>query len=159
MNEELKGLSLAELLDRLEPIPEPAPVSMLPQTGGWVILGLLLGAMLISVCIALWKYWRRNGYRRTAIDEIDAARHDPVALARILRRTALAAYPREQVASLSGRDWWQFLNANCPKPPFTEEDGTLLSKIPYQKMPDDFQLTPAVRYWVKHHQTKVESGR
>ncbi len=151
MNDELKGLSLAELLDKIEPIREPAPISMFPQTSGWIVLGLLLLVILVSTCLMLQVRRQRNGYRRAAIKEIEAVRNDPVALARLLRRTALAAFHRQDVASLTGSDWLSFLAAKCPKHSFTEQEGKILSHGPYQRTRVEFPLAKPVLAWVKWH--------
>ena len=38
----LDGLSLTELLDQLHAVAEPAPVSWMPQTAGWIVLAIVL---------------------------------------------------------------------------------------------------------------------
>ncbi len=102
MNEDLSQLDLVELLQRLEPIPVPAPVSLWPQTAGWVWLGLIL-LLLAALGLRRWLRWRRaNAYRGAALVAVATAGRDPVALAAILRRTALAAFPRAPVAGLHG---------------------------------------------------------
>ena len=41
MSQHLDGLNLVELLDLLEPVPQPMPISMAPQTPGWIVLAVL----------------------------------------------------------------------------------------------------------------------
>ena len=109
MNEAWQGLNLPELIDLLEPVPEPAPISMAPQTIGWLWLGL---ALLIFCALLVWRFarhWRRNAYRRAALAELARSAPDASSLALLVRRTALAAYPRSAVASLYGDRWLRFL--------------------------------------------------
>ena len=73
MSEDLSRLTLVDLLDLLEPVPEPPQVSLWPQTVGWIWLGLAVA------CVAGWlgRRWlmnrRANAYRRAALKEIAAA--------------------------------------------------------------------------------------
>ncbi len=102
----------------------PEDISWLPQTIGWQILGL---ALLLLGLYRGWqglRRWYRNRYRREATAKLKAWQQQPdgALLAedvnRLLKLTALAAFPREQVAGLYGRDWVEFLNAQCPGAPF-----------------------------------------
>lgn len=108
--EELAALSLPELLELLEPIPEPTPISYWPETAAWgwvlavlVCLALALGAKALA-------RWRANAYRRAALSELRGLADAPSEQAKLLRRTALVAFPRQDVASLIGDDWLGFLD-------------------------------------------------
>ena len=61
----------------------------------------LVAAGLAAAAIA--RRHRRNAYRREALRELEEA--DAADISAILKRTALVAFPREQVASLSGAAW------------------------------------------------------
>ena len=78
----------------------------------------------------------------------------------LLKRTALSAYPRSQVASLSGKDWFHFLNSTVKTPAFTDSAANTLNKISYSSGElsfIDLQATTALlnasRQWLKHHQS------
>ncbi|HSV61633.1 MAG TPA: DUF4381 domain-containing protein [Variovorax sp.] len=113
--------SLAQLAD----VVQPPPVPWMPRTPGWEVLGavLLLGALVLA-----WRAWRRylrNRYRRDAMAELkrlqvqwatdDARARAAVlaALAALIKRCALAAWPREQVASINGARWVDFVIAHA----------------------------------------------
>jgi len=120
----------------------PSPPSWMPGTIGWLVLGLVLATALLGLAWRAWRHWRANRYRRAALKELavlqralqdrrgDAA--DPadpadgadgadarararalLALAELLKRTALAAWPRASVAGLSGTAWCNFLQAHA----------------------------------------------
>jgi len=77
------------------------------------------------------------------------------ALALLVRRTALAAFPREQVAALSGASWLSFLDRTCGGHEFAEGSGRVLDTAPYRPVPiarsDLLPLINLVRRWIKVH--------
>lgn len=157
MNEDYAGLNLVELLDLLEQIPEPQPVSMLPQTQGWLWLGLILLILLVWTGRLLIRRWRSNAYRREALREIASAKNDPARIAEILRRTALMAYPRGQVAGLYGEEWISFLNRTGTG--FSEDAARALAAIPYKPAASPADLEPAAIRWIRtHKRTSEQSG-
>ncbi|MBD9446416.1 DUF4381 domain-containing protein [Rhizobium sp. RHZ01] len=106
-------------LRSLKDIAVPAPVSWMPQTWGWLIVVLLLLSAILLWCALAYRRWRKNAYRREALKHLEAievAVRDADKRARALRdlgellkRTALAAWPRKDVAATSGLAWAAFL--------------------------------------------------
>jgi len=148
---ETEGLNLVELLDLLKPIPEPEPISMVPQTQGWLWLTLAVAMLCAIILVAVVNHRRASAYRREALKELQSAQGDPARIAVILRRTALVAYPRRQVASLSGENWLEFLSDTCPGVSFTGEVGVALTEGPYKDLAVNTALEQQCRQWVKHH--------
>lgn len=158
MTEDLSQLTLVELLDLLEPVPEPPAVSLWPQTAGWIWVGLILLA-----CTAwLLRRWilqhRANAYRRAALAQIAAVGDEPAALAEILRRTALSVFPREEVAGLYGEDWLAFLDRTYGGTAFREGPGRILAAAPYAPGPGAADLTPLAAEWVRRHRRPQEAA-
>jgi len=154
MNDDLSGLDLVELLARLEPVAEPAPVSLLPQTAGWACAGAALLFVLIRYGYRLVTRYRENAYRRAALRALTDAGDDPAAIAAILRRTALVAYPRAEVAGLFGDDWLRFLDARYHGAEFLTGTGRVLASAPYQsgEIPA-VGLGQLAATWVRGHVT------
>ncbi|MCA0873043.1 DUF4381 domain-containing protein [Seohaeicola saemankumensis] len=151
MNDTEQPVSLVGLLDQLVLPPEPAPVSMMPQTGGWLVLAALA---LILAGWALWagiRRYRENAYRRAALAALKLADDDPAAIAAILRRTALAAYPRQAVASLSGADWLAFLDRTGGSDSFCSGPGQALAEAPYHPVGPVGALTETAALWIRRH--------
>lgn len=125
-------VNLIDLLDRLAEPTQPPPVSMTPQTGGWIVVAVIV------LLAFVWLVWRgirarqARAYRRAALAELNRAGDDPVAVAAILRRTALAAWPRRQVASLVGEDWLAFLDRTGGDDAFSTGVGRALITAPYR---------------------------
>lgn len=97
---------------------EPPPVPFRFETMGWYVLGgLLLLAALVFV-IALVRKYLKNRYRRDALKELagleNASRVFP-RLSVVLKRAAMHAYGREQVAPLYGQEWLAFLDRTGKK--------------------------------------------
>lgn len=158
-------------MNGLADIVTPLPPSWLPQTVGWLVVGVVVLCGLLWLGWRLWRHWHANRYRRAALKELarlqaglaadQTARVGALlALAELLKRTALAAWPRETVASLSGTGWRDFLaahagNASDAVPPLallieTEyRDPAALAHWPAQQGRD---TATACRRWIAGHQ-------
>ena len=132
----------------------PTAISWLPQTKGWLILGLVLIAFLLRYCARRVRLWYSNRYRREAekrLQELEQAAVQSKLLSelnRLLKLTAMAAFSREQVARLSGDEWVDFLNSCCPTAPFPASCASCWSLAPtavssHRMTPDNNSLRPA----------------
>lgn len=151
MNGDAAPVTLIDLLDRLIEAREPPPVSLMPQTWGWAVLAVVLFAACMFIGVHVWRRYRANGYRRDAIRELETARGDPAAIAAILRRTALAAYPRRDVAGLTGNDWLRFLDAQVSGSDFRDGPGRLVATAPYRATENEPALYTVARNWIARH--------
>ena len=143
-------------------VVSPAAVSWLPQTVAWRWLAAVLAAYLLYRAWLWLRHWYRNRYRREAAAQLAqlAERSQPASLVaavnQLLKRAALAAYSREQVASLSGADWVNFLNRHCADSPFSPEQARLLAVGTYTRQSIDpaagRQLVAASRRWLFEHE-------
>jgi len=156
-------------LQNLNDIVLPPSVSWWPLASGWYLLLALLLAALAWFVYRSIRRWIDNRYRRAALYELQlltqaiqnpekrnaSLRQLPV----LLKRTALSVYPREQIASLSGDDWYDFLNSQLDSPAFTEPDRRLLESISYSTSDlsivdsrAENALMEAIKHWLNHHQ-------
>lgn len=130
------------LLNGLHEIEIPEPPSYRPQTSGWLIL---LVAGLLAIALLSYRYyrqWQANRYRREALERLTAIENAiasteqrPDALAQLpvlIKQTALSAFPREEVAQLSGESWLRFLDRSYGGQAFTQGTGRVLLQIAYQ---------------------------
>lgn len=155
MEDDLNKLNLVELIELLEPAPEPPPVSMLPQTVGWLWLALVL----LAFGTLAWRAWQRKraaeAYRAAALRELDKAGADPARIAEVLRRAALGAFPRAEVAGLHGADWLAFLDRTGGGSAFRTGPGQAIATAPYRPgAPADGVadgLADAAAGWIRHH--------
>jgi hypothetical protein len=148
--------SLIGLIDQLQDIVEPAPVSMVPQTWAWAAVAALLLAALVTGVLAWVRHRRATAWRRAALAELRALAPaleagEPGALARLqtlLRRVALASAPRSEVAGLNGPGWADYLAR-------TGGDfgalGATLADAPYRpvRADDGRAALDAARAWIR----------
>lgn len=155
MSEDLSGLNLVELYDLLVPSQAPEEILMWPQTAGWLWLAAVA---FTSIGLMVWRWivWRRvTAYRRAALDALRQAGDDPRVIANVLRRTALAGFPREEVADLHGERWLAFLDRAADRVAFTGTDaGAVLAAAPYRPQPPHDALYALAETWIRTHRTK-----
>jgi hypothetical protein len=132
----------------------PDPIQWWPPAPGWWISAALLLAVLLWVAGVRWRRHRRRGaVARSALRELAALQADVRAdgdtrafvagLSRLLRRFALARFPREQVAGLTGDSWLAFLDANGGGGGFRRGPGRALADLAYGARRDgDSPLNP-----------------
>jgi hypothetical protein len=168
--------SMRAALAKLADIVAPPPVSFAPQTWGWVAL------VIVLLALAGWAFarcirWRRaNRYRAAALLELAEIErrlsHGETAaalaaLSPLIKRAALAAWPRAQVASLSQAGWVAFLEKSEGGPAARADIATplsvLLSEGEYLS-PEALAETPvedahacarAARKWIETHRVST----
>ena len=150
-------------LSKLRDIHLPEPISAWPPAPGWWILTILLITMTVWLSWKLWKKYQQKHLYRISNHSISQLQleytehQDSHLLIRqyssLLRRIALAQYPRQQVASLTGTSWLEFLDKSASTNLFNAELGQLLINGPYQKPDNNFslleELTEAIQLWIK----------
>jgi hypothetical protein len=164
--------SLANLND----IVVPAAVGWWPLASGWYVVAGIVAVLLAWFVARSARQWKASAYRRAALLElqslIDNSR-DSLGrssslrqLPSLLKRTALSVYPRENVAGLSGENWFNFLNAKVAEPSFTESTFETLNRIAYTTgdlvdIHDDAveAVFNACRSWIESHSAEAASGK
>ena len=142
----------------LKELAWPDAIPFVPQTAGWLVVALLLLALSAWLAWRARRRWLRNAYRRDALASIEAMRADPAEAAKlpfILRRSALAAYDRGDVASLRGAEWTGWLNESAGRELFTAGAAEALDRLAYgRETPSPADMGPllaASRDWVRLH--------
>ncbi|MCG8379484.1 MAG: DUF4381 domain-containing protein [Proteobacteria bacterium] len=127
----------------LRDIHLPDAVSWWPPAPGWWLLLLVVLALII---VAIYMYQRRRNRLDSAVHlaqcELQAIRdrfteqRDQRQLLRdlsaLLRRSAVSLHERQDVASLTGEAWLEFLDTHMADKPFTRGPGRALESGPYQ---------------------------
>ncbi len=157
-DQDLIGKSYMELQAMFVAPSEPARISMTPATEGWLWVGAAL-AVLAVICLNKWIAYREaNAYRRAGVSALKVAGDDAGAIALVLRRVALVAYPRDAVAALHGDDWLRFLDSSWTKSGFETDMGRKMLAAPYHATPVSVTgLNRLATDWVRHHNAEAAS--
>lgn len=150
-------------LQNLNDIIVPAAVPWWPPAPGWYVLAGILAMVLAAVCVRWLRARRRDLYRRLALRELAGIRRDASgqalqALPQLLKRTALAAWPRDRVAALSGAEWHRFLDQSAGMNRFQSGDGEILDRLAYPSRAaeapapgESTRLLEAAERWLRNH--------
>lgn len=161
-------------LAQLRDLHLPEPVGWWPPAPGWWLLAAVLLAAAIALALLLLHRRRQNAYRLEAQAELLQAWRDcreggdgiayALTLNELLRRTALAAYPRRRISGLTGTAWLEFLDATAPPREagrFSNGPGQLLLSLPYGRAQAEQDLAPLHSLgmlWLTHHRP-LPTGR
>jgi hypothetical protein len=155
-------------LQNLHDIVVPEAVPWWPPAPGWYVAGAVLVILLLWLGFRWVRRYRANRYRRAALAELSRiereaqSSQDPWgALAKVselLKRVALAAFPRQSVAELSGDVWWSFLGEVGDAGIFTQETQRLMECALFARVEDRQpseadvdEVIRAVRRWIRSH--------
>jgi hypothetical protein len=142
----------------------PEEVSLAPQAAGWYVLGAVLAGALVLGLVRAAQRYRRDVYRRAALSELARLREAAAGgersaaleqLPELLKRCALAAFPRERVAALSGARWHVFLERRAPGA-LSDDAKSALSRLVLEgpsELPRQAEraLFDGVERWVRRH--------
>jgi len=118
----------------------------------------MLGLMVLWVAVRGWRRWRANAYRRAALRALREA-ESLAAIAEVLKRAALTAANRSQVASLSGSSWldWLEKTGGCPVPPAVAQALTV-GIFAKPKDGNIAELAAFAAEWIRSHQVDPREG-
>ena len=135
----------------------PPPVPLTPATPAWAMLGVALLALALWLAWRGMRRWRREAYRREARRALETvvARGEFASVPALVKRTALAAFPRAAVAGLTGADWAAFLRRTAPRARLSEAQSLALARLPYLDPAEARAARPealaAARGWIARH--------
>lgn len=138
----------SQSLSNLQDIVLPAAPSFWPPASGFWILVALILMLLITAAWFIAQFRQRNAYRRAGIALLESA-NTVYDINVVLKRVALAVFPREQVAALHDEDWIQFMQSTCPGEQFAK-----LSQSD-EATPATESIRASARTWIRKHQTQT----
>lgn len=125
------------LLDQLRDVIAPPDPGIWPPAIGWWICASLLITALVGFRHLKKMVRVRHARRNVARDISQAATlgSDQVAarLSILMRKVAVAQFPRSSVAGLAGEEWLEFLDLSGETDQFTRGPGRLLTTAPYDR--------------------------
>ena len=145
---------------QLKDIHTPGIPEFWPPAPGWWLLAVVAIVLLTWFGIKLRHYLQSRRQRNQVLQLLNELgdRFDPAQapewlseLSILLRRVALTRFPRQQIASLHGRDWLRFLDESGGNGRFSDGPGQVIATGPYQKesqFEPDAVITLA-REWIR----------
>jgi hypothetical protein len=154
-----EGLNLPQLLDLMHDLVRAEPVAWTPQTIGWAVVAVWLVTVTGLIIWHRIQHWRRNRYRREALAELRQIGQQQdldqqgmaYAIATLLKRTALAAFERSQVADLYGNEWADFLRRSSGNDSLIERNADALGNAAYSKAANGQDLLVPAKRWIQVH--------
>ena len=133
-------------LGNLRDVVVPETPSMWPPADGvWILAAVAAG--ILAVLFLIWRRSRAaSAYRRAGLALLADARSSRD-LTVVLKRVALAAFPRPVVAPLHGAEWVGFLESTCSRARFALLDSSLPE---VDASPEQRDLA---RTWIRHHRS------
>ena len=159
------------LIHGIDEIILPEAVSMWPSAPGWKVLSIIILLWVLYRTVNWIKYTWRNRYRGEVLRQIDKIQKQSEndinsvisILPHYLKVTALQAYPRHDVASLSGNEWLIFLDLHYAGPSFSKSVGKKLLTISYLPQEqwqiskeESRTLIKMSRQWIKKHKEAID---
>ena len=152
----------------LKDIHLPEAVSWWPPAIGWWLLALFSVLLLATLITWTIRTIKQRRYRHAALAELQQytalfeangnVRDYADRVNRLLRRVAIQCYGRTAVSHLTGKQWENFLQTQCPHKDFDTDTAHQLLKAAYAKDPqpslaDSSQLA---RVWIKKHSRAIK---
>lgn len=136
-----------------------------PLAFGWWVIVILILLALITLAIL---YWRKRRFERswrymalkqlTEITQLQSVQLQAIKLSELVRRIAIHQYSRKECASLTGRQWLNWLNTHDPAKFDWENQAIWLISAPYAP-PSQIQsaisevhieaVVQAIKRWIK----------
>jgi hypothetical protein len=144
-------------LSKLHDFYQPVPPAWTPHTVGWYVLFVIVGLLVLWMIIHTIRKWLANRYRREALRELAAL--PPDQFSALLKRAALAAWPREKVASLAGEKWLDFLSDSTGNDTFRDTPGNCLEEVALKRTSlstdDEQKLRKIAAEWIRRHRVQA----
>lgn len=140
-------------------------IGIWPLAFGWWIVIAAVAALFFGTLVFLWRHfkyrrsWQYQAHKKLASLHQEVGQNDPKrilqALSLQLRKIAIQTTQREACASLSGKQWLNWLENNDPKNYLWTKHGTLLVEAQYMPATTNVENTQitdlinAAQGWVK----------
>lgn len=153
-----------ENINTIGELMEPSPIGFNFGAPGWTLLLIIL--LLALMAYGIWKIYqyRKNKYRRIALKELNAiqigqtkASEVIINIITLLKRVALTAYGREQVAEKNGEAFLNFLQQQSKEQTLTDTNKAMFTTYLYEgdKVDVSSDQLELLRFesinWIKQH--------
>lgn len=148
-------------LAKLKEIALPETISYFPQTLAWYILFGVIASLILFYLWKQYKHYKKNKYRRVALTELSKIKSEKTyqGIPELVKRVTLVFSNRNEIASLSGKPWLEFLNKSYNGNGFNSKAGNLFVDLSYsspnnisQYQQDEIEtLIDLISEWIMKH--------
>jgi len=143
--------SFAKLLE-LHPIHLPATPSWWPPAWGWLsLISVAFCAIVIVILVIRWRI-KRLTPKKTALKLLNAThcKMTPSDAIELVRQAAFCYYPRQDIAHLTGNDWYSFLDNQYGQPLFVPNAPLWQSALyQHKKIENERVLVESCITWIE----------
>lgn len=143
-------------LNRLRDIVMPDPATWWPLAPGWLVLSAVVLAVGTWLTVRAVRNYRANAFRRAALHLLESSTSD-AEISALLKRTAMVIAGRDEVASLSGESWCDWLSARGERPMADDERAAIMGGIYDESRSHSSSLKAYAASWIKGHEAVVAS--
>ncbi|MBD1556230.1 DUF4381 domain-containing protein [Vibrio sp. S9_S30] len=138
----------------LAPIQLPQEPGFWPLAWGWWAVAIFTLVAILGVALLFKHYRAKRQVKRLAREQLKHVKSTKEGM-QLLRQVALSYFPREHIASLSGKEWYAFLDQQLKTPRFMPNASTwdaLLYKpsMHVDNASQQTELMTDIEYWVAH---------
>ncbi|NOR56001.1 MAG: DUF4381 family protein [Sulfurovum sp.] len=164
MSEEMNATIIAQAsLDNLHDIIVPEPIGLFPLAPGWWVLLFLLLTLLFHFAWQYYLVYKKTQYKREALEELSVLKTkdktQTLALLELAKRTAIAAYSRERIATLNDDAWWDFMQEESKVHVDLSLRKALSSFLYHEKVLNESEylsLMAVVEKWIQTHKGRLD---
>ncbi|GLQ75784.1 DUF4381 domain-containing protein [Vibrio penaeicida] len=138
----------------LAPLQLPQEPELWPLAWGWWAVAIVAILAILGAALLFKQYRAKRHAKRIAQDKLKQIKSAKDGM-QLLRQAALSYFPRAHIASLSGRDWYAFLDQQLKAPRFLSKASTWdeLLYMPSSQSGSTSQPTELlsdIEYWINH---------
>ena len=167
-------MSVEKLLSQLNGLQPPPEPNGWPLAPGWWIIVCLIAISIVVVAYCYRRKKRQLLYRQAKFElrhiadahqKTDDDQQLLFSLSKWLRQVSLAAYPSQQIESVTGQDWIELLDQTMPNHEFTQESftqgaGQVFASAIYANQPqaDSAEILRICSIWLNSVKPQLESN-
>jgi hypothetical protein len=143
--------TLSNLL-QLNPLHLPPTPSWWPPAWGWLaLIGSVIAFFLLVVLLVRMRMMKLAPKKAALrIFTLSKDKMTPSDAIELVRQAALSYFPRDDIAKLTGHEWYAFLDSYAPKTLFTHNEATWQKALYHKEsVPNSSHLVNDCQEWVE----------
>lgn len=130
----------------LESLRLPLEPSAWPLAWGWWLLIFTTVGLVFALIYALYRREQKLRAKTQALRQFSSST-SVMEAHNLLRQAAMSYFPRQHIASLTGKSWYQFLDQQLNQPTFVTKQARWDTAL-YQSGEEDPALIADAKQWI-----------